>query len=162
MQLKDNRVWLDATRLWVDAWAFEELSQRARQLPGASSELWRALSLYRGQFLPDDADAVWALSTRERLRDRFVSCIGALGRHFEGAGDPTGRSTATVAASMPTIWSEPFYQGLMRCYGALGMAAEGMMAYRRMHESLTVVRRTRPSPESEALYRRLSADRGHL
>ena len=45
----------------------------------------------------------------------------------------------------------------MRCYAALGTRAEGIMVYRRMRETLSVIRGTLPSPDSETLYRRLSA-----
>jgi DNA-binding SARP family transcriptional activator len=162
VQLKDNRVSLDAGRMWVDAWAFEELTQRherARQLPVAGGDLWRAISLYRGKFLPDDEDAVWTLSARERLRDRFVSCVGALGRYLENAGDPTQAIDCYRRGIETDDLAEGFYQGLMRCYGALGMAADGMIAYRRMRENLSAIRGALPSPESEILYRRLSSNR---
>ncbi len=160
VQLKDNRVSLDATRVWVDAWAFEELAQRgdrAPKQPAAGNELGRAISLYRGAFLPGDEDTAWALSTRERLRGKFVSCIGALGRCSEEGGDLPQAIDCYRRGTEADDLVEAFYQGLMRCYGALGMRTEGIMAYRRLRENLSVIRGTLPSPESETLYCRLSA-----
>jgi DNA-binding SARP family transcriptional activator len=53
---------------------------------------------------------------------------------------------------------EPFYQGLMRSYGALGRHAEAMNAYRRLRQLLSVVLGVAPSVSSRTLAAQLRND----
>jgi len=47
--------------------------------------------------------------------------------------------------------AEEFYQGVMRCHAAMGRTAEGMAAYRRLRQTLSVVLGVQPSESSEQL-----------
>ncbi len=62
--LTDNRLSLNADKVWLDVWALD----RALTTPHAVPEV---LALYQGAFL-DDNEAPWALATREKLRAKFV------------------------------------------------------------------------------------------
>src|SRR3989337_418927 len=48
--------------------------------------LEKALSLYRGHFLPADAGKTWTVSYRERLRSKFIRLTMIFGRHLEDTG----------------------------------------------------------------------------
>jgi DNA-binding SARP family transcriptional activator len=51
--------------------------------------------------------------------------------------------------------AEPFYQGLMRACLALRQLAEGLEVYERCRKLLAAELRVAPSPETEALAKRL-------
>jgi DNA-binding SARP family transcriptional activator len=51
--------------------------------------------------------------------------------------------------------AEAFYQGLMRCHQAQGRTAEGLSAYRRLRQTLSITLGVAPSPSTEAVAREL-------
>jgi len=92
IDLSEGRLSLDTDRVWVDARAFHALLSEADEARHRADETrhrelaQRALDLYRGAFLPEDADAPWAISTRERLRNRFIQPVAAMGERSERNG----------------------------------------------------------------------------
>jgi DNA-binding SARP family transcriptional activator len=150
VRLSDGRLMLDPALVWVDAFAFERLSQ------GSSADSGRrALSLYRGGFLPDDDAAPWTVPARDRLRARFVRLVGEIGRDHEASG----RLEEAIACYRRGIdadaLAEPFYQGLMRCLQRQERCAEGVAVYRQLRRTLSLVLGVVPSPQSEQLGRTL-------
>jgi DNA-binding SARP family transcriptional activator len=53
---------------------------------------------------------------------------------------------------------EAFYQGLMRCYQRLGRRSEGISAYQRLRQVLSVTMGLTPSPSSEKLFQALRTE----
>jgi DNA-binding SARP family transcriptional activator len=148
VQLAEGRVSLDESLVWTDVRAFEEALAN-----GAASD--RALALYRGDFLADEADQPWAAGMRERVRSKFVHHVSLTGTALEAEqhwDDATGLYLRGLDADP---LSESFYQGLMRCYAARGMRAEALSVYRRLRQQLSVVLGMPPSSSSEALVREL-------
>jgi pentatricopeptide repeat protein len=158
IQLKDHCVRLNARRVWVDAWAFEEMLARAdtTRAERTDAQCQAALALYRGAFLPHDLDSPWTLSMRERLRSRFVRCAADLALRLETAGNFAAAADLYRQALAVDDLAEPLYQGLLRCLSALGRIAEAVQVYRQMKECLACALGTRPSAQSESLYRALS------
>ena len=76
--LREGKLTLDNRFVWIDAWAFERLLGKAQEASRqtdahqetAASLLDKALALYHAHFLLDVSEA-WAVSTRERLRNKF-------------------------------------------------------------------------------------------
>ncbi len=148
VQLSEGRVSLDESLVWTDVRAFEEaLGER-----GASD---RALGLYRGDFLADEADQPWSASMRERLRTKYLHQVSLAGAGLE-RGQRWDDAIALYLRGLDAdALSESFYQGLMRCYAARGSRAEALSVYRRMRQQLSVVLGMPPSSSSEALVREL-------
>jgi len=88
--LHEGRLSLDRRYFWLDTWAFEQL---AAELEGAVEPAQieklvdRVLSLYRGSFMANDADASWMIQTRERLRSRFSRVLARVCRHWQERGE---------------------------------------------------------------------------
>ncbi len=59
--------------VWVDSWAFEELLDRSDSRNSAEAE--KALEMYRGEFLPGDADQGWTIRYRERLHQKYLKLV---------------------------------------------------------------------------------------
>jgi DNA-binding SARP family transcriptional activator len=131
---------LDRSRVWVDAWAFEQDAN---------------LALYAGAFLTEEEGAPWPVPMRERLRARFIQRAGDEGSALEKAG----RHDEAIDLYMRGIDAdpivEPFYQGLMRCYAHLDRRSEAAAAYRRLKQILSVTLGLPPSATTERLYRSL-------
>lgn len=142
VRLVDGLLTLDATLVWVDAFAFERL---------AAEDGEQALALYRGTFLPnDDADG-WTVTARERLRARFVRLVEDLGARHEAVSDGARALDIYRRGVEADPLAETFYQGQMRCLAAAGRHAEGAAVYRQLRRTLSVVLGIPPSAESRRL-----------
>jgi LuxR family transcriptional regulator, maltose regulon positive regulatory protein len=141
---------LDSSRVWVDAYAFEDLL--ARKAPVDAQDL---LALYRGGFLAEDEGEPWAVTARERLRGRFIHAAGEAGQRLEAAGQPAAAIECYLRGLDADPVIEQFYQGLMRCYVTLDRPSEAMAAYQRLKRVLSVSLGLKPSAQTERLADRL-------
>jgi DNA-binding SARP family transcriptional activator len=163
IELSDGRLSLDTSRVWVDCRAFMALLSEAEQARHRGDQarghelVQRALELYRGAFLPQQTDAPWAISTRERLRSRFIQHVAAMGKRCEAEAQLEQAIACYQRGLEADDLAEPLYQGLMRCYAALNRHAEAWSAYRRLRQTLSVTLGIAPSPDSESLARTLLA-----
>jgi LuxR family maltose regulon positive regulatory protein len=157
LQLHDGRLSLDPRACWTDAAAFERMLERSRSgLQGPETvRLDKALELYRGHFLPHDEDKPWTVSLREQLKRKFILAVAALG---EGEEDRRAwkKAIAVYERGLEVDdLSEEFYQRLMFCYRAIGRRADAVRMYERCRKVLAASLGIGPSPETEALYRRI-------
>lgn len=156
--LEAGRVQLQATRCWVDAWAFETLLHEAQALQHtAPAQRWlktaeRALALYRGPFLGAAAEVPWSLPTRDRLHQRFIGLLDTLARHWQAAGG-WDRAIALYDQGLAVDeLAETFYQGLMRSYHALGRRPEALITYQRCQHLLNTTLGHPPGAATQALH----------
>jgi len=112
--------------------------------------------VYRGPFLPAEADQPWSVPLRERLRARFVRYLRHRAARLETDGAWAHAAELYTRGIETDDLAEEVYQGLMRCCRALGRPAEGLAAYRRLRLMLSVVLGIAPTPDSDALYRALA------
>jgi len=159
--LQEGRVTLDPNLCWVDAWAFERLLGQAEEAAQAGDVergfrvADRALALYRGCFLPADADERWAMPLRERLRSVFMRHVLTMARRLLASGKHPEALACYARGIESDPLAEEFYQGLMHCYLGQGRLAEGLAAYRRLRQALSVTLGIPPSQATEALHRAL-------
>jgi DNA-binding SARP family transcriptional activator len=153
--VSDESVGLNPRLCWTDVSAFEKRAETAK---GQRESGVAALELYRGNFLPMDADELWTTKTRERLRSKFVRLIEAVAQEEENAGNLDKAIILYLKGLEADDLVEPFYQGLMRCYRAQGRHAEAMSAYRRLRQLLSVVLGIAPSEATQSLARSLQRD----
>ena len=152
---REGRISLDASRVWVDALAFE--SQNAH-VPGRThAHAMRTIDLYRGSFLPGDDDAPWAFAMRDKLRLRYLGLVSSAARRFEQEGRHEEALDLYRRGIEADELAETFHQGLMRCHHQVGRTPEALDAYRRMREVLARMHGARPSPATEELFRKLSS-----
>jgi DNA-binding SARP family transcriptional activator len=148
--MTDGQISLNPDCCWWDARAFD------RQCGKHHIGLAEPLALYRGPFLPAEADQPWSVPLRERLRARFVRDLQHRAVLFEKEGAWARAAVLYVRGIETEELAEELYQGLMRCYQALRRPAEGLAAYRRLRQQLSVVLGIAPTPDSDALYRALT------
>jgi LuxR family transcriptional regulator, maltose regulon positive regulatory protein len=159
LQRRDGRVALDAGYCWVDAHAFETLLDRAASQP-ASADLQvglieKAMLLYKDAFLSESVD-LWAISYRERLREKFLKAGRRLGRQYEDKCLFELAIECYQKSLEIDNLNEEFYYRIMQCCASLGRRSEGMAVYRKCKRILHAVLKVDPSPETEALCTALS------
>jgi DNA-binding SARP family transcriptional activator len=146
---RGGRLCIDPTLCWVDAFAFEH------RLSGEDASIEAALRLYRGAFLAQEEAAPWAVSTRERLRTRFVEAVASHADALERQGRVEEALQCYRKGLEADDLVERFYQGLMRCYERLDRRTEAASAYQRLRQVLSIRLGARPSPATERLYQAL-------
>ena len=155
--VSDESIGLNPGLCWTDVWAFEHRIAQAEAADGEAglSAAAAALALYRGNFLPDEAEEPWTVKARERLRAKFVRLVETAAQADEAAGHWEKARAHYLKGIEADDLVEAFHLGLMRCYRALGRPAEAMTAYRRLRQTLSVVLGIAPSPAAEALAQQL-------
>jgi len=163
ISVADERVSLDLRQCWIDTHAFETQLKRVDVLQSreasdrtcAAARLKDAISLYKGPFLACDAEESWTVQMRLRLRDQFTMAVEDLAARHEERGEWVSAVECYRRGIEADDLAETFHLGLMRCYLAMQRPAEGLAAFRRLRQILSVVLGVSPSPAAEALALRL-------
>ena len=154
--LARNHFSLDPHHVWVDTWAFERGLAPRLPLPGSGGRnpfAERALGLYGGPFLAEQAGAPWAIAPRERLHARFVRHMAEHGRTLLAVGEYAAAIAALERGLGVEPLAEELYQGLMLCYQALERPAEAIKVYQRCERTLAAGLGVAPGGKTLALYR---------
>ncbi|RME86673.1 MAG: hypothetical protein D6770_11375 [Anaerolineae bacterium] len=116
----------------------------------------KAIALVEGPYL-QDIDATWAWPERERLNRAYLSALLALAELYLQSGQ-TGE--AITLAQRALEWDsclEEAHRLLMRAYARQGDRPAIVRQYRTCKDTLRTELDVSPSPETERLYRRLTA-----
>lgn len=159
IQLQGHAVSLDRKYCWVDARAFEHLLEKSTRQPsdaGAPTDTARdlidkAISLYKGHFLPGDLNKNWTLSLRERLRGSFLAGIRAAAHSYSKEGEWEKAAEYYRKGIDIVDVAEDLYQGLMLCYHRLGWRSDALSVYERCKAVLEAVLGVMPLPQTDAL-----------
>ncbi len=168
LQLSDGKLTLDGRYIWVDTWAFDQIVSRINSLlhsrpeevslnaETASQLCTQLLERYAGAFLGNEPEQAWVLQLRDRLRQRFVRAAVDLARYWQRAGDADRAIDVLELAVERDYASESIYRNLMECYASLGRHAEAADTYSRCRKMLAATLHVDPSPETTALYEKLT------
>ena len=160
--LEDGKLSLNAHYCWVDIWEFERLLGKVHRILKTNTSgkqvftlqhiTENLINLYQDHFLPTEDMMAWSVSTRERLRSKFIHSLLEIGRYWEAQGNwEQARHCYHKGLDVDDL-VEVFYQRLMVCYLKLQRCSEGMSVYRRGQQVLSVVLGLQPEPETESLY----------
>jgi DNA-binding SARP family transcriptional activator len=160
--LRDGQISLDPRYCWVDVWSFERLlgaMQRIRSSDKTGKDAYeldqmmqRILGLYQDHFLAREEATAWSVSMRERLRSKFINSLLDIGRYWELHGFWDKAIQCYQKGLEVDDLIEVFYQRLMLCTLQTRRISEGMAAYRRCRQILSIVLGLQPEPETESLY----------
>ena len=167
--LRDGKLSLDTRYCWVDTWAFERLLGRVQRIlrqdttGNQAYSLERMMdnlfSLYQDHFLAREDMTSWSVSTRERLRSKFINTLMQVGQYWETHGNWSQARQCYQKGIDVDDLVEVFYQRLMHCCLQTRHISEGMAVYRRCRQVLSVVLSLQPEPETEVLYQSLCNSR---
>jgi DNA-binding SARP family transcriptional activator len=167
IRYQDGRITLDAHFCWVDAWAFEHMvseSEKSRKEDPTKTFVVaeKAFDLYQGHFLASDGDPFWAVSYRERLRDKYLRLVMRIGDHQKKLGQWEEALNYFLKGLEVDPLVEEFCQQMMICYEKLGQRAHALEVYQRCKRMLASTLGCDPSPRTQALYRSLRSGTGQI
>ena len=161
--MDDGGLTLNNELVWVDVWDCERQMTNLRGLlshqPNADTTAAistcadRMMRYYQGHFLSREQTTSWSVSMEERLRNRFVHCMLALGSFWEQQGLPEKAVACYQKGIEVDDLVETFYQRLMVCLDRMGRQAEAMASYRQCKHLLSVILGLEPSDETQRIYR---------
>ncbi len=169
LMLKEGKLSLDSRYCWVDVWSFERLLGQSHRLlvrdvtgkqvfnVGRLTE--NLIDLYHDHFLAKEDLASWSVSMHERLRSKFTRHLLEVGRYMEKHGYWEQAMHCYRKGIDIDDLVEVFYQRLMVCCLATRSVSEGLSAYRRCCQVLSIRLGLQPEPETESLYRLLRESR---
>jgi DNA-binding SARP family transcriptional activator len=156
LTLKEGQLSLSNRYCWVDVWAFERFLGQAwkARKEGKETEANRlfgkALSLYRGPFLPSEETAL-TVALREKLRSGFLGAVAHLGRCHEEEGRWEEAASCYRRGLEAEEVAEVLYRRLMVCHIKLGQEVEALSVYRRCRNTLSSILGVNPSSETRAV-----------
>ena len=142
-----------------DVEAFESYLTRARKSKDLTKRIeWyqKAVDLVHGPYL-SEVDALWVVEERERLGQMYVSALEELARLYLDANQIEQCLSICQLALTQDRYNEGIYQVEMRAYAALGDRASIVRRYQASKLALQEGLGIPPSPETESLYRDLTA-----
>ena len=164
LQRQEGRLTLDNTYCWVDAWAFERILEQVEarwkegQKDGAIKLTEKAIELYKGPFLGQKIEELWAMSPSERLRSKFFRGVKRIGLFCQERGEWDKAIDCYQKGLEVDNLAEEFYQGLMTCYQRLGRRSEALLVYSRCKKVLSTALGISPSPKTESIHREILSD----
>ena len=138
--LEHGRLGLNSKAVWVDALAFEQLSDSlglpAAAAPAALSVVaraaaTRALALYRDAFLNDSEDAAWQLVHRSRLASKLKRLVALLARDAVARGDSASARRVLERGLELDPLAEDSARELMRLLADTGEQAAALEVFAR-------------------------------
>ncbi|TAL26211.1 MAG: AAA family ATPase [Nitrospirae bacterium] len=151
---------------WTDIKAFEGAIKEAekrwdksRSDDNETVEAFRltekAMDLYRGSFMPLDAEQPWTPGTRERLENKLIRIITMAGIYYENRGHHDRAVEFYRKGIGIDKLAEELYQRLMLCYQKLGQEAEALKIYNRCRRALLSDLGITPSSRTEDIYNKM-------
>jgi len=149
----ENKLTLNPSYCWIDIWAFE------RGLSASKIEqLASVLSLYKGNFLENELDVSWLLSTRERLRRKYLQAVNKLAQLKISNSQWQEAIELYYKGLEIDALHESFYQELMLAHQQLGQTSEVKQVYMLCQRKLQNELGVKPSTKTKVLYDSLSSD----
>src|SRR5262245_26262240 len=138
--------------VWVDVDTFENLIAQARTSPQPLPLLEEALSLYKGDLLPEDAYEEWTIARRDLLSRAATRALlqMAEARREEGAFEPAIGALQRVLSLDRT--DELAHRELMRTYALAGRRNDALRQYEQCCKVLQSELSVEPEPETTGLY----------
>ena len=155
----DGKLSLNEHLCWLDVWHFERLVNDGLHMPvQARSQDWEtslraALRLYAGHFLALEAEESWMLEPRARWRIKFERAVTALASHLETEGRFDEAVDLCLQALELDSLNELLYRRLMNCYLKRGEISAVVRVYCECREALAKGLCSKPSAETDRLYR---------
>lgn len=140
---------------YVDAVLCAQHAEGDGDWPAARAWYERALSLYGGPFLEDDASGDWYVDTQRRLHVEHCMALERYGELLLRLGAPADAAAAGDELLRADPCRETAYQLLMRAYAALAQPQLVSQMFQRCQAMLRSELAIDPAPTTVELYRSL-------
>jgi DNA-binding NarL/FixJ family response regulator/DNA-binding SARP family transcriptional activator len=157
LKLSDELVTLDCADIVVDTEDFELLAHGALEEQSLAA-YDAALALYGGELLPEQLDIEWVDHRRSLLRELYVRLLVGRADVLE-AREALGQVAETLRLALQADASrEEIHRRLMELHARLGQPEEVVRQFHSCRHTLRRELDTRPSRQTEQLYRDLIRD----
>ena len=156
--------WNTGANYWLDAREFEELCHQAQDIlgedpAGAMVLLESALSLYKGEYLPEEAFSEWVLSQRYYYRRLYLEAVVTLMPLLK----EQGLYRNIIAHCEEAVRIEPFEEGLhiplLEALLYTGRWEQALTHYQYITAALYRELGVKPPPAMRRIYELLQAER---
>lgn len=160
----EGRLTLDARYCWVDVWALDRTlvmlaeAYRESRLDAVRAATEKLFDLYGGEFLRNESERPWVLSTRERVRSRLLRQLEATGQYLASAGHAAEAAVSYQKALEIEPLAESLYRNLISLHLEQNRHPEALLVYKRCRNMLATHLGLAPSAETEALRRTIGAN----
>jgi DNA-binding SARP family transcriptional activator len=150
---------LNSDLVWTDVRQFLAHVDRAAQLKSGDEpaelmkEYERTVSLYQGDFLPEDLYSDWAAELRDRLRAQFLRVLEDAGELADSRGEKTKALQFYEKRFLADSCSEKACRWLMVRYLSAGQRSEAIRTYERCERALSRDMDLEPEEKTKKLYR---------
>ena len=158
LKLTDAMLLLDTAHITIDADRFEELAETALS-SGDTAAYEAALTLYRGELLPEDRYEAWSAERRDYLAELRIRLLFGLADEHErqGAYSEAANQLREVITQDPL--RELAHRRLMRLYAEMGTPDQAVRQFSRCQEMLRRELDLAPQRETASLYHDIVARR---
>lgn len=149
----------------VDVGEFQKHWKKARLLAdregvaGAISELEKAASIYRGDFMEEDLYEDWTVSERENLREIYLEILENLSRLYSMDGKPEVAIDLCQSILDRDNCREEVHRRLMLCYHRTGNRGRAIKQFHKCSKILKAELEVNPTRETSELYEKIKLDR---
>lgn len=157
VRIQDGRFFLDASRVYVDAWALNDIERiatdaRHQQVPLlALQDLGEQLiDIYQGRLLDDDDSMAASAVLIEQYRERFIA-TATLIAELLAPGQLRAATVLLQRAIEREPYSERLYRVLIELLARAGEYAEAMRWYRRCQHAVSQAYGVAVAPSTDAL-----------
>ncbi|NNJ93293.1 MAG: hypothetical protein HKP57_00915 [Halobacteria archaeon] len=165
--MEDGRLTLNSEQIWVDVWECERQMTRLRGLlsqqvdDAGVTEITtcanRIMSVYQEHFLSREQSTGWSVSMEERLKNRYIHAMLALGGFWEQQDLPAMAIACYRKGIEVDDLVETFYQRLMLCLDRVGRQPEAIASYRQCRHVLAVILGLEPTGETQKIYQSITS-----
>ncbi len=135
----------------VDSIRFQTTIRTAMDRKNDASLLFRALDLYKDEFLANDQSELWIIRHREVLREDFIRGVKALASLCFEKGDSVSSIPYLEKAIQKDPLDENLYVQLMRAHLLSGYPGKALTTFRKASEVLKKDLDVEPGPVLTAL-----------
>jgi DNA-binding SARP family transcriptional activator len=140
LQVSDGTISLDNRYCWVDVWHYEKQLNEAKALweNGCENQsrnhaialTHHLINCMKGPYLATEQES-WVIAKRERIQNKILFCIGALGKHLQRQNLWEEAVDVYLKGIEIEPLSEESYKHLIGCYLNQGLVSEARRTYHR-------------------------------
>ncbi len=161
IHLKNGLLFLDQELCATDVQRFSRLCSRTENLlqggegRQALKRFTEAVSLYKGDFLPEDTDTEWMRAVREHLRQRYIALL----LETAEAHERNGSWTKAVGHYQKALDCDPLleeaYRRIMVLYADRGKRSKALSVFETCRKNLQQALGIEPDDLTLSVYRRI-------
>lgn len=157
--------WENKVECWIDIDEFEKLASRAKNELASNPEkaietYSRALTLYKGEYLPESAFSEWVIPLRTYYHDLYLGCVFELAALYKTKRAYTDIIRLCEQASSIDYFEEKIHVRLIEALLAEGQTTRAKAHYNEVTSAFYREMGIKPSDTMKSVYRLIALEAG--